>query len=179
MSAASLTGGLALTLAVLLGAAVAHKGRVLGRGRASEEPLLRVGERRRRHAGSLLALAAGVETTVLLMLLVRPLVGLVGAAALLAAYLAALRALPRASECRCFGEAFGRETVSEAIRRNAVLAAASVACVAASVLGSEPPAVASPGAAGVALVLLAVLTALALLRRYRIAPGSPTLGSSP
>lgn len=147
----------------VLGAAALHKLRVLARGEAAAQPLLRsvpFGL----PAGAALAAALLAELAAVALLVWRPVAGCAACALLVAGYSLRLRGLAPGEPCACFGAA-GRGGARAALVRNAVLLVVLSAGIAAGVAGGhagEPLPL-----AGIALGLL--LCAVLALRAQRAA----------
>ena len=148
-----------LVLAVLLCFAVAHKLRVLRRGEAKAQPLLRD----RAGAGFLLAALAGVELLTAAALVVRPAAGLVVLMALLLVYTWELRRLAPGEPCGCFGELL--DQTDRAVQRNLVLLAVAAAAATAFLMGLAEAGELTQADVGVAAVVLAAVVARAALER--------------
>jgi hypothetical protein len=143
-----------LSLSGLLLLAVVHKARVLAAGAARDQPLMQLGRLRRRHAPSLLALAAAVESVVAVVLILFPPVGLAAILALLGPYTWELRHIRADQPCNCLGNSLGATRVA-AIRRNVVLAALAAAALVPVVAGSTRVGPISQATVGTALLVLA------------------------
>ncbi len=146
-------------LLLLFGLAVAHKGKVLVRAEASAEPLfagMHLGPRLARLA---LVSAIGVETLIMAALVISPVVGFAGTAALLTIYLVPLRRLQPAQACNCFGEIINEGNARSAMVRNGVLISASAGAALGLGTGAVGSAPLSGAALGIALITAAALAA--------------------
>ena len=114
-----------LGLVVLFAAAVIHKYRVLRLGAALAEPVIQVSRWTRQHATGYLCLAGALEFAIALLLLARPVFGLVSTIVLLVCYSWQLRRLPPGTSCQCFGHLFS-SSGRTAIIRNLAIAGVSV-----------------------------------------------------
>src|ERR1700740_1869112 len=93
-----------IAIALLLALAVVHKGRVIARGGAASEPLVKVSRLRSLHARAVLTLTAGIEAVLVVLLVGSPTVGLAATTALTIAYAFELRRLEPDEPCNCFGD---------------------------------------------------------------------------
>jgi hypothetical protein len=158
-----------LLIAALLLVALLHKVRVLARGGAHEMPLIRLDEWRRRHAVALLAIAAGCELVVAVLLLLVPTAGLGAATVVLGGYAWELRRLDPDQSCGCFGD-FLKTTGERALLRNLVLAAISGTAFVLALSGVVTTGGISQATAGATLVAVAVVLAVDSVMRV-LQPG--------
>ena len=154
-----------MALAVLFAITVAHKSRVLVRGEAADEPLLRRHPVLARHAPLILAVVVTLEVAVTALLVTRPTWGFVVAAAVVAGYTTQVRGLAPDQSCHCFGDVLDAESRDSALLRNAVIIAGCVVAAAVSLLGVVSETAVTPAVLGGTLVLLSLPLARAALRR--------------
>jgi Methylamine utilisation protein MauE len=151
---------LRIVLAVLFLLAALHKGRMLARGRARDEPLIAGSAFRERYAEWLLAGVALIEIALAASLIVAPALATAASALVLVSYAIDLRRLPPQESCRCFGDAFGRSSARSAQFRNMILGVMSGSAAAAMLLrGSAAPLRVETGL-GAALIVFAIAAAL-------------------
>lgn len=154
MTIASAVTGIEVFIGGVLALGLGRKLFVLTRGDAASEPLL-ARETRRRHARTLLALAALVELATIVLLVAEPAVGLIVAAALLGVYAWELRRLEPSQPCNCLPLAGGGAGRNTAIARNVVLIAIALAAAGLAHLdGSTPQPAAAIGLASLGFALL-------------------------
>jgi hypothetical protein len=153
--------------------AAAHKLLTLAAGTEDEQPLLARRGVRGAGARAALSITAAVEVAVAALLAVKPAVGFLAAAGLLAFYTRELRLLAPDEGCRCFGGLLDVETPRGSIRRN--LALVAIAVVGAVSYLSEAVGIASASqlTVGIATLTLAVPAAMFLLNRQARAPDRP------
>lgn len=149
-----------LASAGLLAVAILQKAHLLATGRAADEPVFRLRWIRSAWAKPVLAAAAAVELVVLVVLVLRPVVGLSAVAALMATYALVLAQLGPDESCGCLGEAIPM-TSRLGIARNLVLAVSAVAAVAVGAHQDLSHNLFTQLTLGIALVTLAGTSALA------------------
>lgn len=170
---------LARSAAVLLAAIFTisglHKTAVLTRQMASEEPLLRESEWRLRHASSILAAAAVIETALVIALIAVPTQAGAASAAVTAVYMLELRRASTGVPCNCLGRFLDLPNRRFELIRNGILIALSLGVtVVGLALGTVAPI--SQRTVGSALVALALLTAVARVAQMLSQVATPQLG---
>lgn len=120
-----LSNGACMALAVLMSLAVAEKVTSIRSGAAAWHPVMLMSAQRRRHARTLMTIAAAADATVVALLVLLPTLGGVLAIALLVLYTrlgAAAHGDGRREPCRCFWRVLNTATVDGLRARNATLA---------------------------------------------------------
>jgi hypothetical protein len=154
--------------------AFVHKRRQAQHAGMASAPILRF-VLRSSATGASVALA-GVELGLAGLLIVWPMIGLAITAALLLAYAAALRTLRPDEECGCFGEIIPM-TNRLAVRRNLLLASAAFGGSAVGTTHDLSRHLMTQLTAGLALVVLAIITGWAHAARAQTAPQSEIEGT--
>lgn len=160
--AQDIAGALSLILAAMFLAAVFHKVRVVARGSAAREPLLRRSAWRRQRATPLLLLAGIGELVTVVSLIALPAVGFALTAAFALLYSVQVWQLSESETCNCFGS-LGNQDRASSLRRNAIITLMAAVALVASVVWPDSARSISGEALGGAVVAIAVLSAVAAL----------------